>query len=262
MSITDRIRSGEFTSIVICSGAGVSTGAGIPDYRSSGGIFQTLAEEYTEISEPKDILSRWFKDLHPEFEQSEKYMQWLTQIQEAQPTPAHQLATWLDERGWLKRVYTQNIDGLYLKAGLPKERLVEFHGNITKGVVLYGDDIPEKCIKTLKEDHEDILEREGCDLMLLMGTSLQVAPFCAIPNMVPRKCVRCYVDMTPSFQNEFSTTGIGMYASGPAPVVKFHRAVSLRPQWRSSPHATKRYKEEYIVEEDCSVFSSRIIDGH
>lgn len=254
MDLVERIRDGEFQKVIICSGAGVSTEAGIPDYRSEGGAFQLLSQDYPGI-DPQDVFSRWFQESHPEFLENPAYLQLLEGIQNAEPTPAHQLAVWLNENGWLKRVYTQNVDGLYTKAGLPKDKLVEFHGSIESGVVLYDDPIPDECILAVKGDHMDSIHYDGCDLMLVMGTSLQVAPFCAIPNMVPRKCTRAYVDLNPSFSNSFSnTSGGGMYSTFTASTIKFYQNVSLEPKW-----GREKYKKQYIIQQDCSEFSLSVL---
>jgi NAD-dependent histone deacetylase SIR2 len=248
--LIQNIKSGKYKNIIICSGAGISTGAGIPDYRSSDGIFEMFSEY--NLSDPSDIFSRQFRNEHPEFMQDPKYKNLVENIKNATPTPSHNLARWLAEKGWLKRVYTQNIDGLYSKAGVPEHLVVEFHGNIDN-IVLYDDPIPEECLHTLKYDHKDVLFTEtGCDLMLVMGTSLQVAPFCGIPNMVRRSCVRVYIDLEPSMINSFGSNG-GYYAQN-AQTTKFYQKVALQSRWNRD-----HYKKEYIIDVDCSYFSQAIL---
>ncbi|KAJ7183194.1 DHS-like NAD/FAD-binding domain-containing protein [Mycena filopes] len=107
--------------IVIVCGAGISVKAGIPDFRSPEGLFQTLKRE-----NPKEALASG-KDLfdasvfHSENTTS-LFCQMIARLSElsnaAQPTPFHNLLRALDDRGKLLRVYSQNIDGIEKKAGL------------------------------------------------------------------------------------------------------------------------------------------------
>ncbi|KAF8135012.1 DHS-like NAD/FAD-binding domain-containing protein [Boletus edulis] len=106
--------------VVVC-GAGISVQAGIPDFRSPTGLFQTLKRD-----NPKDALSSG-KDL---FDASvfnsehttSLFCQMIAQLSElsqaASPTPFHHLLRLLDDHGRLLRVYTQNIDAIESKSGL------------------------------------------------------------------------------------------------------------------------------------------------
>ncbi|KAK7032814.1 NAD-dependent protein deacetylase hst4 [Favolaschia claudopus] len=108
-------------SIVVVCGAGISVKAGIPDFRSPEGLFQTLKRD-----NPKEVLASG-KDLfdasvfHSENTTSLFY-QMIARLSElsnaAEPTPFHNLLRALDERGKLLRVYSQNIDSLEQKSGL------------------------------------------------------------------------------------------------------------------------------------------------
>ncbi|KAF7330264.1 DHS-like NAD/FAD-binding domain-containing protein [Mycena venus] len=107
--------------IVIVCGAGISVKAGIPDFRSPEGLFQTLKRD-----NPKEVLASG-KDLfdasvfHSENTTSLFY-QMIARLSElsnaAEPTPFHNLLRALDDRGKLLRVYSQNIDSLEQKCGL------------------------------------------------------------------------------------------------------------------------------------------------
>ncbi|KAJ7454734.1 DHS-like NAD/FAD-binding domain-containing protein [Mycena latifolia] len=107
--------------IVIVCGAGISVQAGIPDFRSPEGLFQTLKRD-----NPKEALASG-KDLfdasvfHSENTTS-LFCQMIARLSElssaAQPTPFHNLLRTLDDRGKLLRVYTQNIDAIEQKSGL------------------------------------------------------------------------------------------------------------------------------------------------
>ncbi|KAF8879675.1 DHS-like NAD/FAD-binding domain-containing protein [Mucidula mucida] len=107
--------------IVVITGAGISVQAGIPDFRSPEGLFQSLKRDH-----PRDVLASGkdlfdasvFKSEHT----TSMFCQMITQLSElskaAQPTPFHRLLRSLDNSGKLLRVYTQNIDALESKAGL------------------------------------------------------------------------------------------------------------------------------------------------
>ncbi|KAJ7510456.1 DHS-like NAD/FAD-binding domain-containing protein [Mycena galericulata] len=107
--------------IVIVCGAGISVKAGIPDFRSPEGLFQTLKRD-----NPKEALASG-KDLfdasvfHSENTTS-LFCQMIARLSElsnaAEPTPFHNLLRTLDDRGRLLRVYTQNIDAIEQKCGL------------------------------------------------------------------------------------------------------------------------------------------------
>lgn len=114
--------------IVLFTGAGISTGAGIPDYRGPQGIWKTRPEISLNdfMEDPGKREQYWtFK--------SEDWERW----QDVAPTPAHLAVTELHRLGKLEAVLTQNIDGLHRKAGTPAERLVELHGRMDGVICLH-----------------------------------------------------------------------------------------------------------------------------
>jgi len=206
----ERLAAGRFRNIIVCTGAGVSTSAGIPDFRSTGGLFAALRSRFGErfpsaMTEPESLLSRSFATKHPDV--------WRNEIEpcvrdwkrddgaEVLPTLTHRFCMWLHERGWLKRVYTQNIDGLHSHPSLLTrecaagfaERVVEVHGSIRDAsIVMYGDPLPSRFATAVHADFVQGAQPGGgeVDLMLVMGSALQVAPFCAIPNLAPAGATR------------------------------------------------------------------------
>jgi NAD-dependent SIR2 family protein deacetylase len=196
MSLASAIHDGQFHCVVILSGAGVSTNSGIPDYRSSAGWYSQITPEMfndpTCYRERRPMLKKMFDA--------------------ATPGASHRLAAWLHERGWLRRVFTQNIDGLYQRAGLPQDKVVEAHGNLDRDdVVLYGCRLSSEfydavvrdfCIPT-KLVHEFGKDWMPPDLVLVMGTTLQVAPFCALPNLARPYCPRAWICRDPPLTNDF-----------------------------------------------------------
>lgn len=115
----------ESQNIVFFGGAGCSSESGIPDFRSSNGLFnQTLNLTFT----PEQLVSHSFYVNHPEtfFEfYKEKLI-----YPEAKPNGAHLALAHLETIGKLNAVITQNIDGLHQAAG--SKRVFELHGSVLR----------------------------------------------------------------------------------------------------------------------------------
>ena len=113
----------ESTNIVFFGGAGVSTESGIPDFRSTDGLYH---QQYDYP--PETILSHSFflenpREFYRFYRDKMLYL-------DAQPNAAHRkLAQWESE-GKLRAVITQNIDGLHQKAG--SHRVLELHGSVLR----------------------------------------------------------------------------------------------------------------------------------
>ena len=207
------LANGNYKSIVMVLGAGISVSAGIPDFRSPGGLFEAVrnhfGEKYPKVMEsPEHLLSRSFCSENPEVWKNEvvpMLRSW--KLEDTQPTITHKMIGWLHKQGWLTRVYTQNIDGLELHPEILSElsiepseyseKIIQSHGSMRDGtVVLYGDKLSNKFYKSCEKDFNN--PENPVDLVLVMGTSLQVAPFCAIPNLVPKTATRVLVDPNPN----------------------------------------------------------------
>ena len=249
------LATGRFRRVVICTGAGVSTAAGVADFRSKGGLFDAIRAKYAArfpdvLAEPERLLSRQFVREHPQVWR-EEVQPWLRQWKavDAVPTATHRFCAWLHRQGWLRRVYTQNVDGLHSHASLdlPAELVVEVHGALRDGsIVLYGDALPRRVIACASADFHS---GNSPDLVLVFGTALQVAPFCALPNLAPVGCTRVLVnrDLSHALRNAWSTparrggldamSGLsdgGLYGSGASVASSTKiggRHVTLRPRW-------------------------------
>ena len=133
-------------------------------------------------------------------------------IQKAEPNPAHLIATYLQECGKLLGVVTQNIDGLYLKAGIEESKLIELHGYCREISCMSCDHIVDyPSVYELHEKGEDItcpkcggllkpktvafgqaldpatLQKatnihKNCDLLIVMASSLVVQPANQLPG--------------------------------------------------------------------------------
>lgn len=180
--------------VVFLTGAGVSTASGIPDYRSKHGIYSNgkspeyLLSHDCLVNEPEVFHDFVVKNLY---------------FPNAKPNIIHQkMAALANQQG--AQVITQNVDGLYRKAGIDPHRLVEFHGNIydvycqkcgqkvdwhefindihhqncggilRSQVVLYGEQIDPQ---NLEHSIEAI---QNADLIVIVGTSFIVYPFAGL----------------------------------------------------------------------------------
>lgn len=191
--LIDLISSSE--NIVAFTGAGVSTESGIPDFRSSAGIFQMDGGGFP----PEVILSKTFFDQYPEkfFEFYKKFMVY----RDVKPNLCHIALAKLEEAGKLRAVVTQNIDNLHAEAG--SKNVVELHGNANKNYcmncnkkydaeyVLNSPSVPkcDSCSGIVRPDvvlYEEMLDEEklyrakwhirDADMVIVIGTSLVVYP--------------------------------------------------------------------------------------
>ena len=136
----------EAKHVVFFGGAGISTESGIPDFRGSGGLYTSEGEgnEY--------YLSRRCLTINPLafYNFYNKNMVY----PDAKPNRAHYALAKLEEKGILKSVITQNIDGLHQSAG--SGRVIELHGTVSRSYcmrcgkvcepnVLGKDEIVPKC---------------------------------------------------------------------------------------------------------------------
>ncbi|MGL4367982.1 MAG: SIR2 family NAD-dependent protein deacylase [Brevinemataceae bacterium] len=190
-------------NIMALTGAGISTSAGIPDFRSPKGIYvdpSVDGERVFDINvfkEDPSIFNKFFAKLYPI-------------IQSAQPTKAHAMLKKLQDMGKLSSIITQNIDGLHNKAG--NTNVIEVHGHIREFVCIrsvhHRQDIdtisnefissaqavicPE-CQSLMKPDiiffgeyvknlEKVLTEIQKADLLFIIGTSLTVYPVSTIPT--------------------------------------------------------------------------------
>lgn len=190
--------------IVVITGAGISTEAGIPDFRSpETGLWNKI--------NPMITFSSWGFRLRPKAFYRIG-LKLLPAILNAEPTVAHHFLARLEQINCLSCVITQNIDGLHQKAG--SQKVIEIHGNLRKGhcikcnkeytleeihLKIENDEVPprcERCKKPIKPDivlFGDPLPYEGfskaehalreCDLLIIIGSSLLVYPVADLPHI-------------------------------------------------------------------------------
>lgn len=138
--IAEFIKSGRCRSIFCLTGAGVSTGAGIPDFRSPGGMYDSLRPELLTATEtqrrmmradPVHVVTRemFFQNQFPYMEVRRPFILGV-QSQQWKATLSHWFMKFLEEEGLLKRVFTQNIDGLDYQTGIKRQLVTNVHGSI------------------------------------------------------------------------------------------------------------------------------------
>jgi NAD-dependent deacetylase len=111
------LRAGK--SILIFTGAGISTGSGIPDFRGPEGVWKRRQPVY---------YHDFMRSEEARIEHWEYKLEAWAAFRDAQPNASHQAIVRLERAGRLRAVVTQNIDGLHTRAGTSAERLVELHG--------------------------------------------------------------------------------------------------------------------------------------
>lgn len=194
------LRDAEAT--LLFTGAGVSTGSGIPDYRGPLGVWRKHQPVYFQ----EFLLSETARIAYWEY----KLETWEC-FRDAEPNPVHHAAVAIEKAGKLLLCVTQNVDGLHLRAGTSKERLVELHGsNLEIECIDCGTrsdpaphfqffsethDVPRCCCGGLLKPatisfgqnlREEDLEKafasaNVADLVIAMGTTLSVTPAANIP---------------------------------------------------------------------------------
>src|SRR5207245_659079 len=119
----------EAQCLVALTGAGISTDAGIPDFRGPQGVWTKNPE-----AEKQSTLQNYVADAEV------RKRAWQSRLTspawQAQPNDGHRAFVTLEKRGKLDTLITQNIDGLHVKAGSSRDRVVESHGTMNTEVCL------------------------------------------------------------------------------------------------------------------------------
>jgi NAD-dependent deacetylase len=189
-------------SVVALTGAGISVPSGIPDFRSPGtGLWESVNPmEVAHIDAFRRDPERFWAFYGERFQT----------LEDKQPNRAHEVLAELERKGMLDAVITQNIDRLHERAG--SRELVEVHGTISHSsclrcgtrypladvrerqagdsrgiprcgcgeplkpdVVLFGEYLPVEALSRAEQ------LAAGAELMLCIGSSLEVYPVCDLP---------------------------------------------------------------------------------
>lgn len=189
----------ESNNIVFFGGAGVSTESGIPDFRSKDGLYN---QKYKYP--PEEILSNTF--FMNDTEEFYKFYKDKLNSLKYEPNITHIKLAELEQKGKLKAVITQNIDGLHQKANT--KNVLELHGSVLRNYcmrchkffdaqhVFNSTGIPKcECGGIIKPDvvlyeeplNDEVVEESirairNADLMIVGGTSLTVYPASGLIN--------------------------------------------------------------------------------
>jgi NAD-dependent deacetylase len=198
--------------LVAFSGAGISTESGIPDFRGPEGIWTKMRpiELQEFLRNPEARREYWRRKI-------ESY----PQMRDAPPNAGHSALARMFEAGFLKTMITQNIDGLHTKAGISEGRVIELHGSnafiaclqcrkryaweevlpffrehpapstdcplcercggwLKPATISFGQAMPEE------QTRRAFSEARKADLLITVGTSLQVYPAAGIPGETAR----------------------------------------------------------------------------
>lgn len=219
-SLAKYIKSDGCKNIVLMLGAGVSTSAGIPDFRSPGtGLYSNLAR--LNLPHPEAVFEISFFRRNP--------VPFYTLAHELypgkfRPTIAHSFIRLLAEHSLLYQCFTQNIDTLERRAGVPDGKIIEAHGSfatqrcidceepfddevmkqhikdkkiatceecgglVKPDIVFFGESLPINFIRAIPLLQE-------ADLLIVMGTSLTVQPFASLVERVDNSCPRVLINL-------------------------------------------------------------------
>lgn len=216
-------------NILVLTGHGISAPAGIPNYRKFGGVpaRELMGDKgWMEKEDAKNLFEKHHFALQPYG--MIRFVQALWPGNH-RPTYAHYFIRTLQEKGLLLRNWTENVDNLEKVCGIRDDKLVEFYGSFLKWrcenikcntaydllwlkerLEMYQFPNCSKCFgKTSPEIrwyHEEAVslnrqasvDAENCDLLIILGSDLLMAPFCTIPKHVPWDVPRLVInDISP-----------------------------------------------------------------
>ncbi len=206
--LTALLRASE--RVLVFTGAGISTGSGIRDFRGPNGVWKERQPVYFQDFMTSDAARVEYWD--------EKCEAWPS-FRDAQPNAVHTAAADLERAGKLAMVVTQNVDGLHGKGGTSPDRLVEIHGTnpAIECMTCHERSDPEPHVQRFLETRTaplcgcggylkpatisfgqnlvpDDLERSAraaaeTDLVIALGSTLSVYPAAGVPLTAARRGV-------------------------------------------------------------------------
>jgi NAD-dependent histone deacetylase SIR2 len=219
-SIARHLKSQTCKNVFLMLGAGISTSAGIPDFRSPDtGLYANLARLNLPYPEAVFEINFFRRKPEPFYALAQELYP-----DNFRPTLTHSFIQLLSSKSLLHTCFTQNIDTLERRAGVPDEKIIEAHGSFATQrcidcrkpydgekmkKMIMNKQIPrcEKCKGLVKPDivfygeslpvqfHRSIPTLQEADLLIVMGTSLTVHPFASLAQCVPRECKRVLINL-------------------------------------------------------------------
>lgn len=217
----------EARTIVVFTGAGISTESGIPDFRSPGGVWSKMSPIYFQdfVSNEDQRRESWRRVFN-------RTAGWTG----AKPNSGHMAVARLVAAGKVKAVITQNVDNLHQDSGIPPEQVIELHGNasyakcldcaqryafdefeesflrdetipicrhcgglIKSATISFGQAMPE--VEMARAQAATL----ACDLFLVLGSSLVVYPAAGFPLIAKRNGARlAIVNREPTDQDAYA----------------------------------------------------------
>uniref|UniRef100_A0A8W4FP14 protein acetyllysine N-acetyltransferase n=1 Tax=Sus scrofa TaxID=9823 RepID=A0A8W4FP14_PIG len=204
------------SNVVFHTGAGISTASGIPDFRGPHGVW-TMEE----------------RGLAPKFD---------TTFENARPTKTHMALVQLERVGLLRFLVSQNVDGLHVRSGFPRDKLAELHGNM----------FVEECVKCKTQYVRDtvvgsmglkatgrlctVAKSRGlracrnADLSITLGTSLQIRPSGNLPLTTKRRGRLVIVNLQPTKHDRHADLRIHGYVDEVMTRLMKHLGLEI-PAW-------------------------------
>ncbi|MER2105957.1 MAG: NAD-dependent deacylase [Solibacillus sp.] len=202
------------TNTVVLTGAGMSTESGIPDFRSASGLWRGVDPRTVASVEALEGNYELFRSF---------YQQRIEALEQCVPHKGYEILAAWQKRGLISFIATQNVDRFHEAAGAVNVQ--ELHGNITTircrdcnrprelaaflagdvcldcggklrpNVVLFGEMLPNEAWQ------KSLQAIEQADLVLVIGTSLEVYPVNQLPAMTQGKLV--YINLETANERGF-----------------------------------------------------------
>lgn len=226
--------------IIVLTGAGVSVSCGIPDFRSRDGVYARLSVEFPTLPDPQSMF-----DIHYFRRDPRPFFKFAKEIYPGQfkPSASHKFIRLIEQQGKLLRNYTQNIDTLEEVCGL--QRVINCHGSFSTAtctkcghrvraqqikedifsqriplcpicpadsfemavmkpdIVFFGEGLSDEFHSAMSED------KDQCDLLLVMGSSLKVRPVALIPSSIAASVPQILINREPLSHMTFDVELLG-----------------------------------------------------